>query len=273
MLELAVSLLPWFSPVIGENLLMNSSFEDAMPDGRPRGWNPFIMPQPGAFADLDPLSFGGGRAAMLHIPEPYAREPANNWSQVIIADVRGKTIEFSGYVRTEAAGQAALWLQCFQQSPARVIAAQTSALNDPLSGTAEWTRLAARVTAPASTDFVVVRCVLKGSGSAWFDELRLDIVLQDAPPLEVIEPPEAPALSPAPASELSGTDLLQLSQALQRAVADLESSNAQILNRIHELQLELDSSRTAAEHLQAGSQEYGPHPLVPRGYRGGGGPP
>ncbi len=268
---LLISML--FSPVPGENLLANPSFEESTSAGRPRGWSSFVMPQAGAFADVDPMSFGGQSAVMLHSPRPYADEPANNWSQVIVADVRGMSLEFSGYVRTEAAGEAALWLQCFQQAPTRVIAAQTSALNDPLTGTTDWTRLSTRVTAPNTTDFVVVRCVMKGAGSAWFDELRLDVVGErvDAPPLEAFEPRDASQFEPPPAPGDSGglkeADLIQLSQALQRAVADLEASNAQIAERVRELQAQVQQSRETAGVVQETLATYGPHPLVPHGYR------
>jgi hypothetical protein len=257
------------SPLDGENLLSNASFEERTPDGRPRGWTSFVMPQPGAFADVDPLSFGGENSVMLHNPEPYDEEPANNWSQVIVGDLRGKELEFSGYARTEAATEASLWLQCFRQSPTQVVAAQTSALNDPLSGTSEWTRLSARVTAPASTDFVVVRCVIKGQGSAWFDELRLDAIQEPPAPLDVIEPSQASAVEEAPTNEnadLDAADLLELSQALQRAVADLEASNAQILERVRALQEDVQRSRESADAIANEVKTYGAHPLVPHGY-------
>jgi hypothetical protein len=174
-------------------------------------------------------------------------------------------------VRTEAAGEAALWLQCFRQAPTRVIAAQSSAINDPITRTADWTRLSTRVTAPNGTDFVVVRCVLKGAGTAWFDELRLDVIGEPAEqaPLEAFEPheafpPEAP--EPEPSGALDGADLLQLSQALQRAVADLEASNAQIRERVRELQGQVQQSREEAEAISRDVQTYGAHPLVPHGY-------
>lgn len=259
------------SPLAGENLLANPSFEESTPDGRPRSWTYFVMPQPGAFADVDPMSFGGEKAIMLHTPQPYAEEPANNWSQVVVADVGGKQLEFSGFARTEAVGEAALWLQCFQQSPTRVIAAQTSALNDPLVGTTEWTRLSTKVQAPPSTDFVVVRCVLKGAGSAWFDELRLDFVEDLPAPLDVIEPEpdpleDVPEAADEP-SNLDANDLLQLSQALQRAIADLESSNAQLASRVRELQAEVQRSRDSVDAATRTPTIYGPHPLVPHGYQ------
>src|SRR5690606_2253942 len=67
----AVMMFSLLAPLAGENLLNNPSFEERTPDGRPRGWSHFVMPQPGAFADVDPLSFGGESAVMLHNPDPY----------------------------------------------------------------------------------------------------------------------------------------------------------------------------------------------------------
>ncbi len=274
MVGLALLVAASLSPIVGENLLSNPSFEERTPDGRPRAWSSYVMPQPGAFADRDPLAFGGSESIMLHTPEPYAQEPANNWSQVIVADLRGKSLEFSGYARTEAAGEAALWIQCFQQRPARVVAAQTSAINGALTGTSDWTRLTVSVDAPATTDFVVVRCILKGRGTAWFDELRLDVVATETPDLDEVTPVEAstdiPPPAPEPGGDLQVEDILELSKTLQRAVADLEQTNTRILSRVQQLQSDLDQSRTALD--ATAGRTYGAHPLVPHGYTPDGAP-
>jgi hypothetical protein len=268
MIGLTVLVSALFSPVAGENLLANPSFEERTPDGRPRGWSSFVMPQPGAFADTDPLSLSGDTAVILHNPEPYEKEPANNWSQVVVADVRGWALEVSGYVRTEAAGEAALWIQCFQQRPARVVAAQTSASNTLMVGTRDWTRVSARVTAPPTTDFVVVRCVLKGRGSAWFDEISLEALAPETPEFDVLEPPAdvLPQPPTGPASELDAKDILDLSRALQQAVADLENTNLKIQTRVQQLEADLEASRVALNELNARETQYGRHPLVPHGY-------
>jgi hypothetical protein len=112
--------------------------------------------------------------------------------------------------------------------------------------------------------------VLKGQGTAWFDELRLDVIGTAIPTFEPLEPPAdviaGPTAPAEPDSQLDAADILQVSRALQQAVADLESTNARIMERVQTLQDDLARSRADAAALQA-LPTYGPHPLVPHGYK------
>jgi len=251
------------------NLLRNPSFENLNPRAAPVAWSTFVEPQPGAFAELDPLAHTGEWAALVHNPERYETEPANNWSQVIVDGVAGKELVLSGYVRTEAATEAALWLQCFSRDPTRVVAANSTENDFTVQGSTDWQRVETYVTAPTATEFVVVRCVLKGRGTAWFDDLMLVALAQDPPALDPLEPVESipPGESSPPElpRDLAQPDLLELSTMLQEAVRELRESNARLLKRVTEIQSELDEARMEAE--AAGTLEpIGPairHPLVP----------
>jgi hypothetical protein len=259
----------------GENLLSNPSFEEIAPDGHPAHWSPFVMPQSGAFAEADPLARDGARAAMLHVPNFYEKEPANNWSQVVMADVAGQDLVLAGIIRTEAAGEAALWLQCFSREPARVVAAATSSATTVIAGTNEWTPVEIRLAVPTETEFVVVRCVIKGRGSAWFDALRLSIADTDTPELPAFEPEELePALEETPGTpNPQDTDLLELSRMLNEAIAELEANNAQILERVQRIQRELEATRGPAGTEEAPLEPAAVrHPLVPHGWRPAGEP-
>lgn len=252
------------------NLLSNSSFEEIAPDERPVHWSFYVKPQDGAFAEVDPLAADGTHAAMLHIPNPYAVEPANNWSQVVVADFAGKDLTLTGKIRTEAAGEAALWIQCFTKSPARVAAAATTATQHRIDGTTDWTPVEVHLTAPTPTDFVVVRCVLKGRGTAWFDDIRLEATDQNNPDLPAIEP-ALEKLPAAPPKDLGDLDLLELSKALNKEIADLEANNSKILERVQRLQQELDKTRAATTPGELAPLEYR-HPLVPHGWKPEGAP-
>lgn len=251
------------------NLLSNPSFEDLAPDGRPVYWSPFVMPQAGAFAEADPLALDGEHAAMLHVPNRYETEPANNWSQVVVADMAEQDLVLTGEIRTEAVGEAAFWLQCFARNPARVVAAATSSTTTFLSGTNDWTPVEIRLTAPPDTEFAVVRCVIKGRGSAWFDSLRLVTHLEEDSELPVFEPfEEAVEASLEPADQPEEANLLELSRMLNEAIAELEANNAQILERVQRIQKELDAARPTLDAeiapLEAASIR---HPLVPHGWK------
>lgn len=253
----------------GGNLLSNPSFEDIAPDGRPVYWSAFVMPQAGAFAEADPLALDGDHAAMLHVPNRYETEPANNWSQVVVADIAERELVLTGEIRTEAVGEAALWLQCFARNPARVVAAATSSTAEFMSGTKDWTPVEIRLLAPPDTEFAVVRCVIKGRGSAWFDSLKLVSREEEDTELPPFEPAEEPLeVTLEPADQPEEANLLELSRMLNEAIAELEANNAQILERVQRIQKELDGARVVPDAelapLEAAAIR---HPLVPHGWK------
>ena len=190
MFNIALTLALLASPAPAENLLINSSFERTDAEGMPRPWSLFIMPKEGAGGRVDSAAVRGQSSVMLRTLEAYATEPANNWSQVIITDAALKDIRLTGQIRTENATEAALWLQCFSMNPARVIAATTSSLRMPVRGTNDWTSVELKLKAPKETSFLVVRCVLKGTGTAWFDTIELRLGEQEPVPLDALEPSE-----------------------------------------------------------------------------------
>lgn len=156
----------------GGNLLQNPGFEQSEA-GKPAAWDVFVQPQPGAFGRLDDRAYTGKHAVMLHVPLPYANEPANNWSQTISGKCAGKTYRVSGYLRTENATEAAIWLQCWRKQPWGVVRAVSSSENSPFYGDKDWQRVEFTIAVPDDTEFLMLRCVLKGVGTAWFDDLEM----------------------------------------------------------------------------------------------------
>lgn len=248
------------SPTPAENLLLNSGFETLDPAGLPRPWSLFLMPKKGAQGRVDSMAMHGDSSIMLHTPEPYDTEPANNWSQVIIINAASKNIRLTGYIRSEEATEAALWLQCFSRNPARVIAAQTSSVHTPIFGTMDWTPVEVRLAAPKQTDFLVVRCVLKGTGTAWFDTIELQSGEMEPAPLGAIEPTEETLRPAARKQRELEKDILALSASIQDAIRELESSNTVLLERITTVQRELAAQRTRSLEEAAAAHE---HPLEP----------
>jgi len=168
---IVLSLLP-FRATAGENLLANPAFE-LVNGSMPAGWSVFIEPHPGAEARLDASAGADGFAAMVHNPEPYEKEPANNWSQNVAAPLAGSTVRLAGSIKTESATEAALWLQCWSK-PWRLLRFATTSTTMPVYGTRDWTPVSMDVEIPQGTEVVVVRCVLLGKGTAWFDDVSLE---------------------------------------------------------------------------------------------------
>ena len=114
-------------------------------------------------------------SAAIEMPETHATNPVMNWSQNVLADLAGKTLEVSGYIRTENATEAAIWLQCWATQPLRVVHGATTFDTTPVYGTQDWQHVFMTVRVPESSQFVTCRCVLRGRGAAWFDDVLVTI--------------------------------------------------------------------------------------------------
>ena len=273
MIPFVVVLAAFSAPFDPSNLLLNSDFEAVDLSGMPAPWALFVLPRKGVEGRIDSIARNGESSVMLHTPEPYPTEPANNWSQVILRDVASKELRLEGYIRTEAATEAALWLQCFSQNPARVVAAQTSSIETPVRGTSDWTRVEVALRAPQETDFLVVRCVLTGTGKAWFDSIALQVGSEAIDPLDAFEPIEEMAET-EPDDNLA-QDILALSQSIQDSVRELEAANAALLLQIADIERGLALNQRPVPLIPSAMTEpmlepltRGPvrHPLVPHGY-------
>ncbi|MDB4908871.1 MAG: family peptidase [Gemmatimonadetes bacterium] len=119
---------------------------------------------------------------------PYGVETV---TQPLRADsYRGRRVRLSGFVKTrDVAGVGAhLSLSVNTASPIPLLA---PAEDSALTGTSEWTRRAVELTVPANALGLNVGVTLNGSGSAWADDLTLE-VLGPADSSRAVAPPAAP---------------------------------------------------------------------------------
>lgn len=191
------------SAAMAEDFIVNPGFEEHVGD-TPHQWDAYIgAGEPdggggGAVAALDHRAYEGDACVRLHTPIPYERDPANNWSQNILADLAGRTVTLSAMVRLEDATEAVVWLQCWRKQPWGVLKVARTNARKPLHGTLDWTPVEMQVDVPKGTDFLTVRCVLKGAGTAWFDEVHLTA---DAQPAASTEEKPRPVKAPAAKTE------------------------------------------------------------------------
>ena len=156
-----------------ENLLLNPSFETLYGD-LPGHWHLFLAPESGATGGPDgTVAFDGDYSVRIHNPRTLANDPCNNWSQNITLDLSGATLHVQGHIKVEEASQAVVWLQCWGKAPWGTVHVATTSNSAPVSGTLDWTPIEMRVEVPDDTDFVTLRCVLKGQGAAWFDDFSI----------------------------------------------------------------------------------------------------
>ncbi len=234
-----VTLCACASTAEADNLLANPGFTEIDERGLPKRWELFVMPMEGAIGRLDTSTLGEPYAAMLHNPEAYPEEPANNWSQSVIADLAGKELLVAGDIRCEDATEAAIWLQCWAKNRLRVLAAATTSTDSPVYGTKGWTHVEMKITVPENTDFIILRCVLKGRGTAWFDDVRVEDSPITAETGDGKATPETEAQQTAEDKE----PILKTGEDVGKALAALRETNEALVARIKALQDRLDALR------------------------------
>ena len=250
------------------NFVQNSDIAEA-DNGEPDHWRLFVMPMDGAYGGVDnEVAHAGERSLTLYNPRRYEEEPANNWSQNILEDLAGETLHLSGYIRTEDATEAAIWVQCIRNRPWGVLRTISTSDRRMVRGTRDWTNVEATFEVPSDTDFIVVRCVLKGEGRAWFDNIQLRPAAADEEPPEEEDAGEpepqrqvrtAPGIPP-PRDETTvetGMDqamlnaLLEANQALLETYRELRSANELLYERLSDLEGELRGLREELAEVEA----------------------
>lgn len=243
----------------GENLLLNPSFE-TIEGGVPAHWKVFITAQSGAEARADDRDACHGRwCGLIRNPERLEPEPYHNWSQNLSGEFAKKTRIVGGLIKTSDADGAAVWLQCWRKEPLGVVHVATTSDTYPLSGTNDWTPVAMKVNVPEETDFLVLRCVLKGKGTAWFDDLRIIDGGAQANTDDLIS--ELSKAAPRGDGEGVKKQLLEETESIARTIKELRASNEALSQELARVREEL---KTLREKLQP---ERRVPPLVPHGYR------
>lgn len=285
----------------GEQLLQNPGFE-TVTQGMPQHWVPFVQPKDGAFARSSTIAHVGQRSVMLHTPTDYDKEPVNNWSQNLMQPLGGYTVSVQGAIRTEEAGEAVLWIQCWRKQPWGVIKYATSTDTQLITGTTDWQTVKFDVAIPTGTDFLTMRCVLLGTGTAWFDDIQIHAQGDEAETKDKTKKTEAKkpkkkkkALTPslqestseaAPPTKVqivnpsssADVDLARLMESLQSEFLGLKITNEELMRVILRLESEninlIDEILLLREEvLELKSQVDGktprgvalPPPLVPHG--------
>jgi len=198
----------------------------------------------------------------------------------------GKTVVLHGSIKTEDATEAALWIQCFRKDPWKVMLQKSTADTIPVSGTLAWTPVEMEKTVPQETDFVVIRCVLKGTGAAWFDAISLETRETKSSPVRAVEKPVAAPLAPnvpvvpkvpdvlpvaPPSTNATGDEIRDAHEAIRDANEALRQSNQALAEQIQAMRDQLEALRQQIREASENAttqQEAIPQapipPLVPR---------
>jgi len=156
----------------GTNLLKNSGFEEVV-GNKPSNWFKAMVPAPGLKLFWDKkVKYGGKTSVAVTSTHVYDRIVCNNWAQNITAFPIGKRLELSGYIKTKNAQSVVICVQCWSRDN-EMLAFGTTQSTQEISGTTDWTKYTASVTAPKGTDKITVRATLTGTGQVWFDNVQL----------------------------------------------------------------------------------------------------
>jgi len=230
------------------SLLRNGGFEDGVAD-RPFSWLVSVVPAEGASALWDDqVSRTGLRSVQLSTSTRYTSEPYNNWSQNISEPLGGKRVVVRGYVKGHNVENAALWLQCFQRGSAIPIATAASNETQPLQGSFGWTEREVSLYVPQTTDLVVVRLALIGTGTVWFDDVVVEVV---EPEVRKPPGPSQPTTEQTAAPEAETAELAAALESVAEENRKLQTANEQLAGQIDHLADRVQSLQTFLEEIQA----------------------
>ncbi|HKQ58479.1 MAG TPA: hypothetical protein VJY35_11480 [Candidatus Eisenbacteria bacterium] len=187
--------------VPGKNLLTDPGFETVRPDHSwmPAAWDTSLSAMSTVFFQRDTMLAHSGRYAISVANVSTLLPIWHNWSQTLVVgrEQWGKDLVFSAWTRSNGvSGRGYILLQAYRDTVGKMAATwgvpRDTALsrlgilmmNDPFVylGTqreyfsdheTDWVRREVRVFVPPSTNLIIVRCGLFGTGQVFFDDASL----------------------------------------------------------------------------------------------------
>lgn len=110
-----------------------------------------------------------------------------SWATTVpITSLLGKRMRLSGYVRTEVASHAAIWMRV--DGPNNQTLSFDNMDNRPIVGTTGWKRYDLVLDVPPQATGVMFGIMLAGGGKAWIDGLEFVPVGPDVPSTNMLDP-------------------------------------------------------------------------------------
>lgn len=183
------------------NLLVNPGFETTQPDHSwmPAGWDTSWSTLPTVFFGRDTVVSRGGRFGASVANVSTFMPLWHNWSQTLVVgpELWNKDVEFTAWTRSNGVqGRGYILLQAYRDTVGKMsrlwaVSRDTarrrvgvSMTDDPYvylgakrvyfsEDETEWVQRRVRVFIPPSTNIIIVRCGLFGTGQVFFDEASL----------------------------------------------------------------------------------------------------
>ncbi len=170
---LAALLLFTTTPALAENPYLNLDFEDGQPGNSPRSWFAGGEGYTGKLTTDNPQN--GAQCLQLTKTESSERGFGVATSTFPFAATAGETIRFTGWIRTNGVteGYAGLWWRA--DGPDRATLAFDNMNSRGVTGDTEWAQYTIELNIPADVLNINFGCILPGNGTAWFDDLQVEI--------------------------------------------------------------------------------------------------
>jgi len=231
---------------VSPNLLKNPGFEEGFGE-EPAEWWHFIATGNGAEAVWDSAEHHSGtRSVKLRTKTPYAEQVYNNWYQHVPVATVGAKLYLSGYIKGNEVADAAIWIQCWRDSSQEPLSFATTSMRQPVRGTTDWTQVETSLVLPPGTAFLTIRCVISGTGAAWFDDLQLVVEegIRETPLAQVTATGEGKSERDTLNDLLEAHKiLLETNKSLTENVKLLMEEVAKLRDELKELRVSLDKER------------------------------
>jgi beta-lactamase regulating signal transducer with metallopeptidase domain len=174
-LEDAIAVLEGREPVRVFPTAANLDFESgARDDGAPIRWGGGGV---GYELALDAEIFHQGKSSgrVKRIADGGRGGSLTNGTSAV--PYRGKRLKYSGFLRSQDAGTAGLWMRVdsIQDGVAKPIAFDNMSTR-PIKGTTEWNEYAVVLDVPPEATSIAFGILLTGQGTLWGDDLKIEIV-------------------------------------------------------------------------------------------------
>src|SRR5262249_52043623 len=125
----------------------------------------FLVPRDPAWAD------SVDQALQAAPPDPGFLTPT---ARPPVAELLGKKVRYSGYIRTQNVSQfAGLWMRADAGATPGV--AFNNMQSQKLNGTHDWERFAIELSIPPNTTNINFGVLMVSEGTAWFDSLAIEL--------------------------------------------------------------------------------------------------
>ena len=167
-----VLLFPLSLAPAGAQSFLNLSFESAASNGVAAGWSTYSNGGAYQFALDGNTAVDGLRSLRIFSLTGTANQNGYAYASLPPFQAIGKTFHLSGFIRTQGAGaSASLWVTVFDASNNYLGGGNSQTV----SGTTGWAHYDMYLVVPSGAAFFYFGCQLYGSGTAWFDNLSIDL--------------------------------------------------------------------------------------------------